>query len=324
MSSKKKKICVFLGKVILVTLLIVLFIRGFFVESFTISSSQMEASLSSGDKVFINKTAYGIRLPVTLLSVPFRFDSIFGGRSYSSLIQLPYKRLLESTVTRNDIVLFNNPVEVDKPLDKRGLFLSRCVALPGDTIEMRQGIFFINDNPYISSPNLIEEYVYAKADDEIITETLVSLGFSTRNRREIQDTVHIHLSRFENYILKESLPEPQVINNPVSDIPDYELIVPYRGKITELDEQNIAVYEQIIMQEQKGRAVSVVDGKLLIDGTFQKYYTFTDNYYWMISDNADNLSDSRSIGFVPHSSIIGKASYIWQSRNEILQFSKVK
>ena len=324
MSSKKEKICIFLGKVILVTLLIVLFIRGFFVESFTISSLQMEASLNSGDKVFINKTAYGVRLPVTLVSIPFKFDSIFGGRSYSSLIQLPYKRLFESAVARNDIVLYNNPIEVDKPLDKRGLLLSRCVALPGDTIEMRQGVFFINNKPYISSPNLIEEYVYAKADDGIITQTLGNLGFPVRDRLEAQDTVHIHLSRFENYILKESLPEPQIINNLVSDTLDYKLIVPFRGKITELDEHNITVYEQIIIQEQKKRDVSVAEGKLLIDGTSQKYYTFTDNYYWMISDNADNHSDSRSIGFIPHRSIIGKACYIWQSRNKILQFSQVE
>lgn len=134
MSSNKKNIYVYLGKVILITLLIVLIIRCFVVEPFSVSSSHMEATLLDGDEVLIDKTAYGIRMPITLLTVPFTFDQLWGRQSYSTAIQMPYARFFTGQIGKNEVVLFNNPLEVDKPLDKRSLLLSRCHAVPGDTM----------------------------------------------------------------------------------------------------------------------------------------------------------------------------------------------
>ncbi len=152
MSSKKKNIYIFVGKVTLVTLLIVLSIRCFLIESFTVSSLQMESTLSENDKVLIDKTAYGIRLPVTVLDIPFTFDNIFGFKSYSSALQFPYKRLFGDEAGRNDVILLNHPLETQKPLDKRSLILSRIVGLPGDSIEIRGEDININGQGYLASP----------------------------------------------------------------------------------------------------------------------------------------------------------------------------
>lgn len=141
-SEKGKKIFRHMGKVILIALLIVFLIRCFFVESYSVSSSQIEPTVMDGDQVFVDKTAYGIRMPVTPLCIPFTFDSFLGCKSYSQIIELPYKRVFEKQVSRNDIVLYNNPIELDKPLDKRSLILNRCVYVPGDTVVIEDSTLY--------------------------------------------------------------------------------------------------------------------------------------------------------------------------------------
>lgn len=248
MSSKKKNIYIFLGKVILITLLIVFCIRTFFIEPYTVSTAQMETALVNGDRILIDKTAYGIRMPMTILSVPFTFDK------YSDMIELPYKRIFESNVKRNDIVLFNNPSDTLRPLDKRELLLSRCIALPGDSV-----------------------------------------------------------------LVEKSLPDSVQADT----TSNYKLLIPAKGKTIKLSAEAIAIYKQVILLE-KGSKAKITGNKLYILGEEQKYYTFTDNYYWLLSDNTLKSSDSRSLGFIPFRNIIGKARYIWYSSAEGRSFSTIE
>lgn len=317
MSSKKKNIYVYLGKVILVTLLIVLLLRTFFLESFSVSSSQMEMTLLKGDKILINKTAYGIRLPITLLSIPFTFDKVFGMTSYSSAVQIPYKRILAHDADRGDIVLFNNPLETDKPLDKRSLLLSRCIALPGDSMRVEAGLFIVNGKPYLSCPNTIEEYYFKatakKGLHDIAKEMQISMPVGT----EFGDSIITQLSKYDAFVLNESLSDSVTLVPCKKDsIQSHIFLVPFKGKIIDLDKNSLVLYRHIIEQEQEGKDVKIDADQLLINGIKQVDYTFEDSYYWMLSDNMTNSIDSRSIGFISFSSIIGKASLIWHSSDE--------
>lgn len=317
MSSKKKNIYVYLGKVILVTLLIVLLVRSFFLESFSVSSAQMEMTLLRGDKILINKTAYGIRMPVTLLSIPFTFDKIFGIKSYSTALQAPYKRIFARGVDRGDIVLFNNLLETDKPLDKRSLLLSRCVALPGDSMRVENGLFIINGRSYSGCPNTAEEYSFkasAKKElDDIAKELQISIPVGTVRG----DRVITHLSKYDAFVLNESLSDSLTLVPCKKDtLKSHTFLIPFKGKIIDLNESSLVVYKQIILQEQEGKDVKIEGGELLIDDIRQVDYTFEDSYYWMLSDNSIHSTDSRSIGFIPFSSIVGKASLIWHSSDE--------
>lgn len=302
---------------ILITLLIVFCIRTFFIEPYTVSSSQMETALVDGEKILIDKKAYGIRLPITVLTVPFTFDK------YSSIIQLPYKRIFESNVKRNDIVLFNNPLDTLKPLDKGELLLSRCVALPGDSIHVKDGIFRINGRDYVCSPNFTREYFIKTADRKELTETMQELEISTPPSKIQADTIFIKLNKLEAFILKKSLPD-SISVTPLNDtFKDYRFLIPAKGKTLDLNAENIAIYRQIIFLE-KGSKAKISENKLYILGEEQKRYTFTDNYYWMLSDNTLNSADSRSLGFIPFKNIIGKACFIWHSTNKDRSFSTIE
>lgn len=88
-------------------------IRGYFIEAFTIPTSSLEKSLMVGDFLFVNKFAYGPKIPQTPLSFPFAHHTLPGSatkKSYLEWIKLPYFRLPGfGKVENSQIVVFNYP-----------------------------------------------------------------------------------------------------------------------------------------------------------------------------------------------------------------------
>lgn len=86
-------------------------IRAFVFEAYMIPTSSMEKTLLVNDFLFVSKTTYGVRVPNTPLFIPFVHHTIpkLEVKSYSELIQLPYKRWFAKDVNRDDIVVFNLP-----------------------------------------------------------------------------------------------------------------------------------------------------------------------------------------------------------------------
>lgn len=88
-------------------------IRGYFIEAFTIPTSSLEKSLMVGDFLFVNKFAYGPKIPQTPLSFPFAHHTLplsETTKSYLEWIKLPYFRLPGfGSVKNNHIVVFNYP-----------------------------------------------------------------------------------------------------------------------------------------------------------------------------------------------------------------------
>ncbi|WP_165043967.1 signal peptidase I [Dysgonomonas sp. ZJ709] len=328
-SNKKKNILIYLSKAILIALLIVFVVRSFIVESYTISSTQMETALLKGDEVLVNKTAYGIRLPMTIFSVPFVFDDLFGLKSYSTALEAPYCRIFDTYLKPNDIILFNNPLESEKPIDKRALLVSRCVALPGDTLEMKNGVLFINNMSYILSPDVVNEYIFNISIQKDIEEVLQEQNISIRNYKLSGDTASIELNKYEAFIVNQNLRDS--LNIAVSGVhynESYKMAVPAKGMEIDLTAFNLSAYKQTILQEQGSKARFNND-KLIIDGKEQARYIFEDDYYWMLSDNSSHSIDSRSLGFIPFSHVIGEVTYVWYHSDnanisEDRRFSAVK
>ncbi|HEY1040523.1 MAG TPA: S26 family signal peptidase, partial [Bacteroidia bacterium] len=88
-------------------------IRTFFLEAFTIPTSSLEKSLMVGDFLFVNKFAYGAKIPQTPLAFPFAHHTLpftTETKSYLEWIKLPYWRLPGySKIKNGDIVVFNYP-----------------------------------------------------------------------------------------------------------------------------------------------------------------------------------------------------------------------
>lgn len=292
----------YVGKVILIALLIVFVLRCFFFETYTISTSQMESALTKGDEVLVSKVSYGPRLPITPLSLPFAFDKL-----YTDLIQLPYIRLYSSPIFRNDVVVFNSPSETDKPLDKRSLLISRCIALPNDTIQITDGNYYINGVKYPKSPTQVDEYMALRKDFDELSSMAKILDISFQKVQSSNDSIYFTLDWYDAYILNKNMPTFYRKNYVIPQTLIF--IAPSAGRKASLSENNIKLYKQIIEYEQ-GSLVKFENDGVYIRGKKVNTYTFRDDYYWMLSDNTVDALDSRALGFIPFRNIVGRATMI--------------
>lgn len=135
-------------------------VHTYFMQPFVIPSSSLEKTLLVGDYLLVSKFHYGARTPITTVSTPMLHDSLpkLHTKSYLSKPQLPYFRLPGfQKIKRNDIVVFSWPVDtlidirpghmygsVRKPVDKKSNYVKRCVGMPGDSLEVRDGYVYIN------------------------------------------------------------------------------------------------------------------------------------------------------------------------------------
>ena len=160
-------------------------IRTFVFEAYTIPTPSMEKTLLVNDFLFVSKFSYGPRIPNTPLAMPFVHHTIpvLNTKSYSEAIHIPYKRWFASPVKRNDVTVFNFPVNdtlindevnygsrvtyydavraegrdaiwnkygsiiITRPVDKRENFIKRTVAIGGDVLKVVNGQVFINNQP---------------------------------------------------------------------------------------------------------------------------------------------------------------------------------
>jgi signal peptidase I len=111
-------------KAIAVTLAIFLVVRAFLIEAYRIPSGSMIPTLLVGDWLFVNKLTYGPHVPFTSVNLP-------GYREPQ----------------RGDVVVFVSPTQVDQPEDPTPTLVKRLVAVAGDTIAMRGGVFQRNGIP---------------------------------------------------------------------------------------------------------------------------------------------------------------------------------
>ncbi len=295
-------------KTILIALLIAWFLRTFFVESYRVPVCSMENTLLEGDRIFVNKLSYGIRLPMTVLSIPFVQDSILGMKSYSTALEFPYKRFFEKKVSKNDVVIFNDPINnLQLPIDKRKISISRCLALPGDTLAFRDNMLYVNNEALVQSPNVVEPYYYEKINEDLITGEMKHLQIPDRGVTTV-DSLNVRLlSRYETFLLKQEIDGTIQIN---VLRPTYEFIVPSKGEKIEINDENYYVYLPIITAIE-GKEAKYEDNALWIDGEEVESFEFTKDYYWMLPDNRAKYVEVNVAAFVPETHIIGKAERIW-------------
>lgn len=310
-------------------------IRGFILEAFTIPTSSMEKSLLVGDFLFVSKYHYGARTPITPISFPLVHNEmpIFGGDSYLESVQLPYYRLPGlSEIERRDVVVFNYPQDADHPVDKRDNYIKRCVALPGDTFEIRNRRVFIDGKPE-KWPATFQFAYLVKTNGN---------GFSERALRRLDITDYFYNPQsgiFEMYMtekaaqaigrmrhVEEVLPkiQPDSTFNPYVypyykplpwNVDNYgPLVIPRAGMSVAMTPVNYHLYGRCIRDyERPDSQLKIQDGQVYLDGQALDRYTFEMDYYFMMGDNRHNSKDSRYWGFVPQNHILGKAILTWFS-----------
>ena len=205
-------------RIVIHALILALVIRVFLFQPFNIPSGSMKATLLVGDYLFVSKYSYGY----SRYSFPFS-PPLFEGRIWSSAPQ------------RGDVAVFK------LPRDNETDYIKRVIGLPGDRIQMLNGVLHIN-------------------------------GKAVPKRR----------------IADYQMPTG---NGGSFAIPRYEETLPNGVKYTVLDRTKFGDYDNT------------------------EVFTVPPGYFFMMGDNRDNSTDSRSqsVGMVPLENFVGRAEIIFFS-----------
>jgi signal peptidase I len=458
------------GDSIIFALVAASIIRTYVFEPFQIPTGSMEKTLLVGDFLFVNKLAYGPKVPVTPLSYPLVHNTVpfVNIRSYTTLEKGTYTRLPGfSHVNRYDVVVFNYPsgdtavydprmpnglmghdyhgivineakrlfweqfaqdmnslsiqiadsirksnpgmsyderelmgysyneafykikeknayrfiTEMEqwknearkmlaedkiawdnseqriikhygliyRPVDKRENYIKRCVGIPGDWLEIKNSVLYVNGKPGFIPP--FQNLQYTVENIILPNRTVMYERFGLEewrgdyNTRNNGETYVMNLTKSEKQKLKESFPDakftlnldPQYsdnssytptaldymnnldifpkdlyVNNTTTDFTKFQ--VPKKGQTIKINKDNIAWYRRIITAYEGHKLEEKKDG-IYIDGKKTSTYTFAMNYYWLMGDNRYNSADSRVWGFVPEDHVVGRASLVWFSKS---------
>lgn len=455
------------GDSIIFALVAASIIRTYVFEPFQIPTGSMEKTLLVGDFLFVNKLAYGPKVPVTPLSFPLVHNTVpwVNVKSYTTLEKGTYTRLPGySQVHRNDVVVFNYPsgdtavydprmpnglmghdyhgivlkesqylfvrsypeynqhakqlfdsisasiqskgqgvnyeglsayveqqaqfdlikkygdtyiksmetwknkarkmLAVDKiahteegtishfgvvyrPVDKRENYIKRCVGIPGDWIEIKKSILYVNGKKAVKKP--FQNIMYNVSNIQISSrQTMIDVYGLEESRGDYklnEDGSYImHLTSNQFFALKKrnknavfekviypqysdkkgykpttselidnlnTFPKDLYVNNTITDFTKFQ--IPRKGQTISISAKNIAWYRRIISAYEGHTLAEKKDG-IYIDGKKTSKYTFGMNYYWLMGDNRYNSADSRIWGFVPEDHIVGRASMVWFSK----------
>ncbi|WP_207432031.1 signal peptidase I [Sabulibacter ruber] len=315
-------------------------IRWLTFEAFAIPSSSMEKSLLTGDYLFVSKLHYGSRTPLTPVQVPLTHQTIWGTNlpSFSDIVQLPYHRLPGfSEIKHNDPVVFNHPEETERPIDLKTNLIKRCVAVAGDTFEIRQGQVYLNGAPaqtdarlqfsyYLQTDGYVQEKFFKKQG---ITEVYpVQGGYYVHTLPETAEKLRSY-DFIKDVVSLKAAPgqaDPRVFPQaPATHAWNQDnygpLYIPKAGATVAITPQTLPLYEKAIRIYEHNPDVTVKNGKLLQNGKELTRYTFKQNYYFMMGDNRHNSHDSRYWGFVPEEYVVGKAVLVWMSSDSTASFT---
>jgi len=253
-----------------VLVLVAILLRMTTIASFRIPTDSMQPTLLPGDNILVNKTIMGARI----------FDIWEAAEDKEVEI---YRLPGLGKVKRNDVLVFHYPYpHKNDSLSMHLLkyYVKRCIALPGDTMGIREGHYYI------------------KGMDEPIGNV------------EAQERIARFDKEDAGGIVMDAYPWDKYIDWTIQDFGP--LHVPARGQTVAMDSTAMKLYRKLIEWEQK-KLMTREGNKVYLGDSLIQEYRFKENYYFVGGDYMENSKDSRYWGLLPEPYIVGVATRIWKS-----------
>ena len=240
------------------------------IASFRIPTDSMQPTLQPGDNILVNKSVMGAR--------------IFNIWEAAEEKEVEIHRLPGlGKVKRNDVLVFHYPYpHKNDSLSMHLLkyYVKRCIALPGDTMGIRKGYYYIKG----------------------INEPIGNI--------EAQKRIEKLQKENARGIVMDAYPWDKYINWTIQNFGP--LHVPARGQTVAMNSTAVKLYRNLIEWEQKEKLSYQGKDVFLGDSLIQEY-CFQENYYFVGGDYMENSKDSRYWGLVPEPFVVGVATKIWKS-----------
>ncbi|MDR1756140.1 MAG: signal peptidase I [Culturomica sp.] len=249
-----------------IAIVLAICLRVFVFDSFKVPTPSMEPAISAGDYIIVNKLVLGGRV--------YKNCGFMKGGKVETMRLWGWR-----DVKRNDVLVFNFPYsEQDKlGFDLNMFYVKRCVAIPGDTLYIDNGIYNVK-NCSDTLGCYENQWHFSKVKPESIAPAIWHC--------------FPHDAAF-NWNVRQFGP----------------LYVPHEGDTLRIDTNNIKLYRNLIGYETGGE-LSVQGDMVCLNHVPVQHYVFTKNYYFMAGDLVSNSRDSRYWGLLPEDHIVGKAAMI--------------
>ncbi|MCQ2348982.1 MAG: signal peptidase I [Paludibacteraceae bacterium] len=288
-----------------------------------------------------NPDYYTLSFYASFNNMPVRSDSVMSYEEYCQRLSM------------GRCIIANQEGQMGKliwrPVDRRENYVKRCIGLPGETLEIRNDIVYINGKP-LEEPEHLQYSYYVETDgtafsadvlkrldirgdesykvESIDFLSYMNIGCDTMGNPRgsvyrlslTKETLKVveGLPFVKKVVRETAVPDNYATIYPLAysqvwNIHNYgPLYIPKKGESIELTEDNIIRYERIITAYE-GNTLSYKNGKAYVNGQLATSYTFQMDYYWMMGDNRDNSADSRMWGFVPEDHIVGRPVFVFFS-----------
>lgn len=246
----------------------------FLFAAFKIPSDSMKPTLIEGDVISVCKPALGARI--------FNIWASLKGEEVA-VYRLPGF----SKVRRDDVLVFNFPYpdwdkwDEDMRMNISNYYVKRCVAVPGDTLFIHDGIYMVGDRNILAGNIESQKRIMKFNPDNIPDDQYYTFPFDSIVRWNIREFGPFY--------------------------------IPGKNDSIPMNRTNYLLYRKIVWEQDED--VQFLNGKVYLGNKELDGYRFKSNYYFMSGDNSMNSVDSRFWGLIPEDFIVGKAGFVITSRS---------